>query len=441
MQTNNIVRFSVDRPKLILWVTLAITVLFLTQFPRITTDTNPKNMLPPTSAVRVWNDSVDKTFALYEDTIVVGIVNERGILNKGTLEKIRDITTAILKINGVAGRDVSSFTTIDNVTADGDGLKVAPLLTQVPESNAAFAALRKTLMENPLFVNRVISKDEKTAAIYVPLEKGANGQEVAEQIRGIVEAKAGDERYYIAGDPVSRDTFGVEMFKMMGIFAPIAGAIMFIAIQLMFRSLALSMTMMFTAMIAIIWAMGLAIGLGFPVHIMSSMAPVFLMAIATDSIHIFNEFYFRYREKKTKDKKAVIIETLEAVGRPVRYTALATAAGFAVLLFMHIVPVRVFGGLIVFGTIVLRLFSFSLIPAILALVREDKINQASGGEDPTLNRTAIMLRKLAAFGASTCFCSACRRSPRTSTTSWIIRFSAPTSGCSSRPGTPGRCAA
>ena len=69
-------------------------------------------------------------------------------------------------------------------------------------------------------------------------------------------------------------------------------------------------------MMSIIWSMGLLIGLGFPVHIMSSMAPVFLMAIATDSIHIFNEFYFRYKEKK--DKRAAIIATMDAVGRPVR---------------------------------------------------------------------------------------------------------------------------
>jgi predicted RND superfamily exporter protein len=140
--------------------------------------------------------------------------------------------------------------------------------------------------------------------------------------------------------------------------------------------------------------MGLGIGLGFPVHIMSSMAPVFLMAIATDSIHIFNEFYFRYRERG--DKRVAIIETMEAVGRPVRYTALATAAGFAVLVFMHIVPVKVFGGLIVFGTVALRLFSFSLIPAVLALVPETKIGRA--GEDGEAGPTAGVLRQLGAWG-------------------------------------------
>lgn len=129
---------------------------------------------------------------------------------------------------------------------------------------------------------------------------------------------------------------------------------------------------------------------------MSSMAPVFLMAIATDSIHIFNEFYFRYREKR--DRKTAIIETMQAVGRPVRYTALATAAGFAVLLFMHIIPVRVFGGLVAFGTIILRILSFSFIPAMFTFVKEEKIERASRNEDITSSRTSQFLRNLAGYG-------------------------------------------
>ncbi|MBI4196031.1 MAG: MMPL family transporter [Betaproteobacteria bacterium] len=398
MNKNTLVEFSVTRPKLVFGLVLLMTLAFAAQLPWIRLDTNPKNMLPPTSDVRVWNDSVDRTFALYEDTIVVGIVHPMSVLNKGTLEKVRDITAGILKIKGVAGRDVSSFTTIDNVTAEGTGLKVAPLVTKIPASEAEMQVLRKTLLENPLFVDRIISRDEKTTAINVPLEKGANGKEVADRIREILAKYQGEERYHVAGDPVARDTFGAEMFKLMGIFSPIAGMIMFIAIYVMFGSLTLATTMMLVAMVAIVWTMGLGIGLGFPIHIMSSMAPVFLMAIATDSIHIFNEFYFRFREKK--DRRTAIIETMEAVGRPVRYTALATAAAFAVLLFMQIVPVRVFGGLIVFGTIVLRLFSFSLIPAVLAIARQEKIGAAAAGEDVTASRTARALKQLGALGAN-----------------------------------------
>ncbi|MEX0638061.1 MAG: MMPL family transporter, partial [Burkholderiales bacterium] len=374
----SLVDFSIRRPKLVVWATVALTLLFLTQFPRLKTDTNPKNMLPETSEVRVWNDEVDRLFALYEDTIVVGVQNDAGVLNRATLGRIARITDQILALEGVAGRDVNGFTTITNVTAEAGTLKVGPLLPRAPQSEAEVEALRGALFGNPLFVNRIVSPDGKTTAIYVPLEKGANGAEIAGRIRAIVARESGAERYYIAGDPVARDTFGAEMFKLMGIFSPIAGMIMFIAIQIMFRSLSLSLAMMAVAMTAIVWSMGLLIGAGFPVHIMSSMAPVFLMAIATDSIHIFNEFYFRYREKR--DKLAAIRETMQAVSRPVRYTALATAAGFAVLLFMNIVPVQVFGGLIAFGTVVLRLFSFSLIPAILTFVKEERVAKAAETE-------------------------------------------------------------
>lgn len=396
MRKFSLVEFSVEHPRLVVFLTIIITFVFMTQFPKIRTDTNPKHMLPETSEVRIWNDEVDKIFALYEDTIVLGIVNEEGVLNKGTLGKIHRITDEILKLKGVAARDVNSFPTITNVTAETGLLRVAPLMAEVPKNEGDIKALRKMLMENPLFVNRIISKDEKTTAIYVPLEKGASGKDVSDKVREIVKKEGGPEKFYVAGDPVARDTFGVEMFKLMAVFAPIAGMVMLMVRYFMFRDLFLSVTLMMDAMISIIWSMGLLIALGFPVHIMSSMAPVFLMAIATDSIHIFNEFYFRYKE--TKDKKAAIIETMHVVGRPVRYTALATAVGFAVLLFMNIVPVKVFGGLVAFGTVMLRILSFSFIPAMFTFVKEEKIGKASISEDIDSSRASQFLRNLAGFG-------------------------------------------
>ena len=396
MQKFSLVEFSVEHPKLIVVLSVIVTLIFMTQFPKMKTDTNPKNMLPATSDVRVWNDEVDGAFGLYEDMIVVGVKNESGIVNTDTLGKIKNITDEIMKIKGVASRDVNSFPTITNVTAEKGTLRVAPLMTDVPKNEAELKAFQKDLFDNPLFLNRIISKDGKTTAIYVPLEKGSNGKEIADKIRGILKKEKGSEKYYVAGDPVSRDTFGAEMFKLMAVFAPIAGMVMLFVRYLMFKDLFLSVTLMMDAMMSIVWSMGLLIALGFPIHIMSSMAPVFLMAIATDSMHIFNEFYFRYKEKG--NKKVAIIETMQAVGRPVRYTALATAAAFGVLLFMSIIPVRVFGGLIAFGTVALRILSFSFIPAMFMFVKESHLDRASKGEDITVGSGSKLLRTLAGAG-------------------------------------------
>jgi hypothetical protein len=397
MKNFSLVEFSIKHPRLVVVLSVVVTLGFLTHFPRIKTDTNPKNMLPPTSEVRVWNDAVDETFGLYEDTIAVGIASEDGILSDRTLAKVLHITDEITKLPGVASRDVSALPTITNVTAEAGALVVAPLMSQVPETPEAAARLKKDLFENPLFRNRVISDDGKTTAIYAPLEDGANGKEIADKIREIVKNEGGPEKYYIAGDPVARDTFGAEMFKLMAIFAPMAGAIMLMVRFLMFKDLFLSVTLMMDAMMSVVWSMGLLIGLGFPVHIMSSMAPVFLMAIATDSIHIFNEFYFRYKE--TRDKRLAIVETMKAVGRPVRYTALATAVGFAVLIFMDVVPVRIFGGVVAFGTIALRILSFTFIPAMFTFVKDSHLEKAARVEDETEGWASGLLRSLASIGA------------------------------------------
>ena len=117
----------------------------------------------------VWNNEVEKTFGLYEDMIALGIRYKNGVLNRETLEKIDRITSEVVRLKGVASRDVSSFTTIDNVTIEAETLNVRPLMSVPPKTDEEVGALRKALFDNRMFINRIISKDEKTTAIFIPL--------------------------------------------------------------------------------------------------------------------------------------------------------------------------------------------------------------------------------------------------------------------------------
>ena len=380
MKRQLLTEWSTQHPRRTIVFILVIAALFGIWLPRMRTDTDPKNMLPATSDVRVLNDQVDQWFGLHKDMIVVGIVRDGTIFEPKTLEAVSRITEKITNLRGVASVDVTSLSTADNVVADEGTLRVEPLLPRVPETPDQLERLRRTIMGNPMVVGRLVSQDTTATAIYVPLENGANGKVVADEIRSIVGSEqAKDLQFFVAGDPVARDTFGTEMFRQMALFAPLAGFVMLIALYLMFRSLVLSFCIMGVAMLASLCSMGLLVAVGQPVHIMSSMMPVFLMAIATDSIHIFNEFYFRLKE--TPDRRRAVLETLQTVGPPVRYTALATAAGFGVLALGGIIPVRVFGIFVAFGTIIIRLLSFTLIPAVMMLVSKRVLMAASVRDD------------------------------------------------------------
>jgi len=394
---NRLTAFSVAHPWIVIGLTAAITLAFASCFPRVQIDTDPKHMLPSTSPVRQYNDQVERDFALHPDVIVLGIVNESGVVNPQTLERIADLTHRIQEMPGVITRDVVSLTTIDNITVQDGTLVVRPAVETVPQSREALQALRGALLANPLFVNRIIASDGTATAIHVPIEASANGREIASAIRALLPQEAGDDRFHLAGDPVARDTFGSEMFRQMGLFSPIAGLVMCVALWFMFRSGLFIVANMAVAMVSIIWAMGLFIGLGFPVHIMSSMSPVFLMAIATDSVHILNEFVFRFGE--IGDRRRAVLDAMARVARPVFYSDLTTAFGFASLASASIVPVKVFGLLVGFGTLVILLMSFTLVPAILMLVRAERIPalriDARGEQRPTGSR----LLRLGAFCA------------------------------------------
>ncbi len=401
MKKSFLVDFSIKRPKTVIGLTMALTAIMMLPFPKVKLDTNPKNMLPPDAEVRIWNAEVEKTFGLYEDLIVVGVTNPAGVMNNTTLKNISVLTDGIQKITGVAAADVSSLVNVDDVSANGKSLEVKPIVSGLPLEEKDLAEIGASAIANPLLAEKLLSKDGKTTAVYVPMEKGANGKVIAEAIKSMiaklpVSGKGGD-KFFVTGDPVARDTFGDFMFKLMAVFSPVSCFLMIAAMYLMFRSIPLCISMMAVSNIAIIWSVGLVIALGFPIHLMASMAPVFLMAIATDSIHIFTEFYFRYAE--TRDRKRAILETMAVVSHPVKYTALTTAVAFSVLLFMKIIPVQVFGGMIAFGTIALRLLSFSFIPAIMALLGEKSLLKVAAKSQASAGRPAGFLRGLAMAGA------------------------------------------
>ena len=95
-----LISLSVHYPKTTIWITVVITLAFLTQIPRIKIDTDPENMLSPKEWVRVYHNQTKKTFSI-EDLIVVGITNPdnpSGVFTKESLNRIAGATNQILDL-------------------------------------------------------------------------------------------------------------------------------------------------------------------------------------------------------------------------------------------------------------------------------------------------------------------------------------------------------
>jgi predicted RND superfamily exporter protein len=373
--------WSMDHPKWVILLTLAVTLFFLIQFPRAIIDTDPENMLEPDQPDRVLYDQVKKDFGVY-DLIVVGIIDERGIFRPQTLERLARVADGILGIEGVIAEDVMSFSTTDDVSSADGTLRVAPIMERPPEADEEAGAIRRAALDNPMFAEKLASLDGTAAALYVPIERKDQSYRISKEIEAILKKELGEgQRYHIAGLSVAEDTFGFEMFLQMGIMAPLAMGVIFALMFSMFRQLALIVPPMVVAMLSVVWGMGALIGMGFTVHIMSSMIPVFLMPIAVlDTVHILSEFYDRYSH--FQDRRKTLHAVFEELFSPMLYTSLTSAVGFASLTLAPIPPVRVFGGFVAFGIMAAWLLTVTLIPASVMLTREERLAAKVGGRQP-----------------------------------------------------------
>jgi predicted RND superfamily exporter protein len=359
-------------PKFTIGFFLLVTVFFVVQFPKIKIDTDPENMLEQGQADRIFYNKVKKDFGI-NDLLVLGIVEEKGIFNPDTLRKIARITDEIVKIKGVISEDVVSLRTSDNVTSREGALVVKRFMEEVPEASPEVERLKKDLFGNPFFVDKIISQDGKATALYIPIEKKDQSYRISKEIERILQQElTSGQKYYLAGLPVAEDTFGHEMFVQMGITAPLAGFFIMLLILFIFRKWTAVIPPMLDAMLCIIWTMGLLIGTGFTVHIMSSMIPVFLMPIALlDDIHILSGFFDRY--PAIRDKKKAIKATMKDLYRPMLYTSITSAVGFGSLALADIPPVRIFGLFMAFGIMAAWLFTNTIVPAIIMLIDEKKL--------------------------------------------------------------------
>ncbi|NOZ19917.1 MAG: MMPL family transporter, partial [Planctomycetes bacterium] len=382
----SIVRHSIDHPKLVTLVMVVATIICAALTPLIKVDTDPENMLSAKEAVRIFHHEMKREFSLH-DMVVLGIVNEKnpnGVFNPESLGKIYELTEYAKGLRwpdpndpkkeiGVIEADLLGPSTVDNIEQGGLGtVRFEWLMHEPPKTTQEAVAIRDKAKRLPFLDGTLLSEDGKAICLYLPLTSKDLSYKVYAKLREKIAAFTGDEKYFITGLPVAEDTFGVEMFKQMAISAPLAMFIIFMLMLFFFRKLVLIISPMIVALVSVICTMGLLIGMGYTVHIMSSMIPIFVMPIAVlDSIHILSEFFDRYQA--TRDRRETIIRVMEELFVPMLYTSLTSAAGFASLALTPIPPVQVFGMFVAFGVMLAWVLTVTFIPAYVMFISNDSL--------------------------------------------------------------------
>lgn len=388
----SLAEFSMRRRGLVVALTLLLTLLaglgaalpsiWPQSFPwlhGVVVDTDPENMLSHDEPARVFHDVNKQRFALH-DMIVVGVVDETnpdGVFHPEALAQIHDLASYAKTLHwktpageaaGVIGVDLLAPSTVDDISQGGLGsVRFEWLMPTPPKTAEEARAVRDRAKRIPFLDGTLVSEDGKAIALYVPLTSKTLSYRIGEQLKERIATYGGTTKFHLTGLPIAEDTFGVEMFVQMAVSAPLAMLVIFLLMLWFFRRLSLVAGPMILAMVSVIVTMGLLIMAGKPVHIMSSMIPIFIMPIAVlDSVHILSEFFDRYRA--TGDRRQTVRTVMDELFLPMLYTSLTSVAGFLSLALTPIPPVQVFGIFVAIGIMVAWALTMVFVPAYIAFL-------------------------------------------------------------------------
>lgn len=395
-----IINFSLERPWVVIFPTLIGIIFSLLQFPKIKVDTDPENMLSPNEEARVYHNYVKNTFDL-RDLLVIGVIDEvnpNGVFTKDNLNTVYKIVKEIKNIKGVVARDIIAPSEVDDIQAEEGWLTIEKLQKGVLDSDQEAEEIVKRALNNPLLKGKLISNDGKQLCIYVPITEKKESYRIATQIEEIIRKyKTPSLAFHITGLPVAEDTFGAEMFKQMAISSPLAMILVILLIYLSIRKWLLSFVVMAVPFASIIFSMGLLVGMGFPVHIMSSMIPIFIIPITIgDGIHVLSAFYDVYQKFDNKQKALKYV--LNELWSPIFYTSITTASGFASLASTPIPPVQIFGLFTAFGVICAWFFSLVLVPAFIQIIPAKRFEGfGMSHRESRNNRFSLLIHNVGVF--------------------------------------------
>ncbi|MEW5827228.1 MAG: efflux RND transporter permease subunit [Candidatus Bipolaricaulota bacterium] len=377
---NRIFRFSVEHPWWALALSILVSAAFLVPALSLEEETDFREFLSKDDPII---RAMDEAEARYGRTfgVLVMVRNPNGVVNVETLGRIERVAREIEAIPGV--RSVQTPLNSQVITGTESGLSVgyAAPGKRAPGTADELEAFRARLSASRLLEGHVVSADGQAASINIELDVGADEYAITPQILDIVHSEeGGDDEFFFYGDAYFDALMSEEMQSDLQLLFPLALGTMVVVLFLSFfrlRGVVLPIAVVLLSVAVMMGCMGL---LGFPMTMVSFIAPVLLLAIGiADGIHILT----RYNEELGKGtaKKEAILATMHEMKGPVVMTSLTTAAGFLSLLSSFFLPQKQFGIVASLGVLAAMFLSLFFFPATLSVLGVPRRRRTSSAPD------------------------------------------------------------
>jgi len=380
---------------------VAATAFWASQLPALRVEIDPEANLPQhhpfIEALHVLEDKFGE-----KNLIVIGLFpKDENVFTPAFLVKLERITRRIEEVPGLIDATYLSIASplVKAIEGGDDTLLVRPVLEGTPDTEAAAAEVHRRLFVNPLYVGTVIAADGSAAAIIANfrLTPELPGYPALQDRVAALVAEEQDGTFSVHfGGPVAVTSGVARVTERTVLLFPFALLMVALIHYEAFRTLQGMVLPLVTALLAVVWSLGLMGLLRVPLDPFNTTTPILILAVAAGhAVQVLKRYYEEY--DRHRDTTTAVRIAVSRVG-PVMLTAGTIAAlSFFSLTVFATATIRNFGLLTGFGIVSALIIELTLIPAVRVMLPAPRATElrreARGGRflEHALNRLAYLV--------------------------------------------------
>ena len=274
-------------------------------------------------------------------------------------------------------KDMKFLGNVEYVEGVEGGIEISDLIEEIPETPGEMKLARERAMNEPLYLDNLISRDGKTAAILLecekyPDEKVDPRKEIPQAVYKILaKPEYADLEVYAVGTPIIDYEMDEMTARELSLFGIVCIVLQMLILLWVARGARGVVTPLLVVILSIFWTLGLVGILDWTLSLMVAMLPIFLICVGIgDSMHIISEF--QDQQDRGLARREAIVKSLALVGIPCLLTSLTTAAGFLSFWGTVIKPIKEMGVYAAIGVVMAFLLSLIIVPAVFSFGKDKK---------------------------------------------------------------------
>jgi len=365
-----------------LGIMLLVTGLLGRAATRLHVEIDPDRQLPQDHPyVQTLND-LHRLFG-DKNLVVVGLFPHDGnVFTPAFLRKVAQVTERIRHVPGANPALIQSIAApqVKDIRGTEEGMEVERVMETPPDDQAGAEAVRQRVFANDTYVGTLVAADGSAAAVHATFELTPTTpgyRQLYAAVRAALEAEQDDSFTYRLSGPV---VFLAQMSaysSRIAYFFPLALLVIGLVHYDAFRTLQALFLPLVTALMSVLWALGLMGLVGVPLDPFNMTTPILILAVAAGhAVQVMKRFYEEYERLGRLDE--AIVECIVRVG-PVMLAAGSVAAlSFASLLTFGTATIRTFGVFTAFGIVSALVIEMTMIPALRSVLPAPKRREREG---------------------------------------------------------------